>query len=439
MNCLSKRSVKSMWRREFTGLGPVYRFTLIQQLKNRSNLISLLILLTMSLLSMPLLSLFGGSGSFANMMPEESVLTAVIVSNQTALPIQPHLTDSSVAGVALTTEDVETLADTAARVTISRDESGYLVTTEGGTEVETSTLSELGTLAQRWLQTAQLTAAGVSTTSAAALQSDVQTGYVGGIGDYMTPDEDELGFDLRFLVTYVYAILVMILCTYTATYIVRIIVEEKSSKLVELLMVSVQPLALVLGKILAMMTYIFGMFLAMAGCFGLSSCITRVMGGDPNALLGGLDLSLLRLDAWTIVIVVVSLLLAYAGFALLAGLAGTCCSRNEDVEAATGTVMFTVLAGYMVSCATGGIPSSGLALFVSLCPVVNVFCAPAQYVTGNINLIWLIVSWVEQVLIVAGLAWLTARVYRQLILSRGSRIKLRQLLAMAKQGKEAQA
>jgi len=197
----------------------------------------------------------------------------------------------------------------------------------------------------------------------------------------------------------------------------------------------------VLGKILAMMTYIFGMFAAMALCIVLSMGINKAMGGEAAALsaLSGFDFSLLRLDAGTIVIVIVSLLLAYAAFALLAGLAGTCCSRNEDVEAATGTVMFTVLAGYIVSCATGAIPASGLSIFLAVCPVVNVFCAPAQYVTGNIGLVWLIVSWVEQALIVAGLAWLTARVYRQLILSRGSRIKLRQLLAMAKVGKEAQA
>lgn len=428
-----------MWKREFTGLGHVYRFTLVQQLKNRSNIISLVILLVLCLVSMPVMSLFGGD---MNLGPEDFAqpeLTAIVLDNQTSLPIEP-LTD----GIPVSTEPVAVLGDTAARVTITRDTEGYLIRTEGGAEVDAATLSQLGYLAQSWLQSAQLASAGVGPEEAAALTADVHYGYIGGMEDYLAPEEeteDALGFDLRFLVTYIYAIIVMILCTYAATYIVRIIVEEKSSKLVELLMVSVQPLALVLGKILAMMTYIFGMFAAMALCIVLSMGINKAMGGEAAALsaLSGFDFSLLRLDAGTIVIVIVSLLLAYAAFALLAGLAGTCCSRNEDVEAATGTVMFTVLAGYIVSCATGAIPASGLSIFLAVCPVVNVFCAPAQYVTGNIGLVWLIVSWVEQALIVAGLAWLTARVYRQLILSRGSRIKLRQLLAMAKVGKEAQA
>lgn len=428
-----------MWKREFNGLGQVYRFTLIQQLKNRSNIVSLAILLVMCLVSMPLMSLFGGGMHMETRMFEGSELTAILVDNRTALPVVPDTINSSFAGVAVTSDAVDELAPQAARVTISQDESGYLVSVEGGEDVDNNALYELGYLAQGWLQTAQMNAVGVSPEAAQALLTEAQTGYIGWIDDYIEPEteeEDALGFDLRFLVTYIYAIIVMILCTYAATYIVRIIVEEKASKLVELLMVSVEPLALVLGKILAMMTYIFGMFAAMAVCVGVSSLVNKAMGGEAAmaSVLGSFDLSLLRLDAWTVVIVVVSLLLAYAAFALLAGLAGTCCSRNEDVEAATGTVMFTVLAGYIVSCATGAIPASGLSVFLALCPVVNVFCAPAQYVTGNIGLIWLIVSWVEQAIIVAGLAWLTARVYRQLILSRGSRIKLRQLLAMAKGG-----
>ena len=73
-----------------------------------------------------------------------------------------------------------------------------------------------------------------------------------------------------------------------------------------------------------------------------------------------------------------------------------------------------------------------MGVILALCPVVNVFCAPVQYTLGTIGAGWLVVSWLEQALLVAGLAWLTARVYRQLLLSRGARIKLRQLLSMAK-------
>ena len=191
----------------------------------------------------------------------------------------------------------------------------------------------------------------------------------------------------------------LILSTYAASYIVRIIVEEKASRLVETLMVSVQPLALILGKILAMMIYIFGMFLAMGLCIGISWLGTSRF-GDVGAAAGvltsmGFDLSSLRLDAWTIVIVLVSLLLAYGGFSLLAGLAGTCCSRTEETDSAVSVVMFTVLAGYLVSCFSGAISSHAAGVILALCPVANVFCAPVQYTLGTIGIGWLLVSWLE--------------------------------------------
>lgn len=423
-----------MKRSDFAGLGQVYRFTLFQQLKNKANMISLAILLVMCLVSMPLVSVIGDGYHLDDMFAAEE-LTAIILNNETDLPLETVTEGAAYNGAAVTLQDVETLAPKAARVTIAKDAAGYVLRVEGGAELDSADLNGLALAAQGWLQTAQMDALGLDAETANVLLSGVHLS-TGTAEEYLHPEEeDALGFDLRFLVTYVYAIAVMILCTYAATYIVRIIVEEKAFRLVELLMVSVQPLALVLGKILAMMTYIFGMFAAMAGCIFLSWQINDLLGGTMAVMetVGVFDLSLLRLDAGTIGIVVISLLLAYAAFSLLAGLAGTCCSRNEDVEAATGTVMITVMAGYLVSCITAAIPGSGLSVFLALCPVVNVFCAPAQYVTGNIGLGWLIASWVEQALIVAALAWLTARVYRQLILSRGSRIKLRQLLAMAKE------
>ena len=424
-----------MKRSDFEGLGKVYTFTLTQQLKNKANLVSLIILLVFCLASVPVMTIFGGGFSSvfgSEDVGEPSELAAVCVVNETGLPMTPDMTGTRFEAVPVKTAGIPG-SDTV-QIRCYTEEDGYHISVSGGEEVDADELSELAMLAQGWLQTAKLTALGIDDVQITELSSGVNVN-TDVLSDYLNPDE--MGFEVRFVVTYVYAIIVMILCTYAATYIVRIIVEEKASRLVELLMVSVQPLALVLGKILAMMTYIFGMFIAMAFSVVLSYLVTGLFGDVSAAasVLEMLNLNSIQLNGWTIVMVLVSLLLAYSGFALMAGLAGTCCSQVEEIDGAVSTVMFTVMAGYMVSCFTAGIPGGGIGIFLALCPVVNVFCAPAQYVLGGIGLGWLIVSWVEQALIVAALAVLTARVYRQLLLSRGAKIKLRQLLSMA--GKEA--
>ena len=431
MSCLSKRSVKIMKRSDFEGLGKVYKFTLTQQLKNKANLISVAILMVFCLVSVPLMSIFGGGFNMFDTAfgdsGEPSELPAIWVANETGLPLIPDTSGTRFEAVPV---EAGESADTASvQIRCYAEADGYHISVSGGEG--TDELGNIAMLAQEWLQKAKMEALGIGDEQLTALSAGVNVD-TDDLSDYLNPDE--MGFEVRFTVTYIYAIIVLILCAYAATYIVRIIVEEKASRLVELLMVSVQPLALVLGKILAMMTYIFGMFAALAICLGLSYFGTSLFGdvSAAAAALEMLNLDSLQLNAWTVVVVLVSLLLAYSGFSLMSGLAGTCCSRVEEIDGATSTVMFTVLAGYLVSCVTAAGQSSGLSIFLALCPVVNVFCAPVQFALGGIGLGWLIASWVEQALIVAALAALTARVYRQLILSRGAKIKLRQLLRMVR-------
>ena len=52
----------------------------------------------------------------------------------------------------------------------------------------------------------------------------------------------------RFWVQYGYSILAMMVCLMSASYVIRAVVEEKDSRLVELLLVSVKPMALLAGN-----------------------------------------------------------------------------------------------------------------------------------------------------------------------------------------------
>lgn len=94
----------------------------------------------------------------------------------------------------------------------------------------------------------------------------------------MTMDEfmgrDVVDTDSRYSIQYAYSILVMIVCIFAVTYIVRAILEEKSSKLVETLLVSIRSEDMILGKILAVITFIFSMVLSIIAAFVLSYFVT---------------------------------------------------------------------------------------------------------------------------------------------------------------------
>lgn len=405
--------------RDLSGTGQVYRFTLSQLLKSRANRVTLIIMVLLAAVSMPLTALLGGE------TPETSdtaSLTSVRVDNRTDLAL-----DFSGDAYWADTDFSADAGEPDAVVTVTGDETGYQVAVVGSESADAGELSQLAETARQAVRDACLRAAGLSSRQLEALTAS-------------TGEEDS--HEEGFWVQYGYSILAMILCLMSASYVIRAVVEEKDSRLVELLLVSVKPMALLAGKILAVMTFTFGWLLAMLAGLGVSCGLTAGLMG-PGVLqkqLSGLLAAVPRVqeDLWqaagVLLVLLVSLGLGYLTMSLIGGVAGACCSGMEEAGEATGPVMLLTMAGYLASCVVGAVPSGPVAVFSTLCPIVSIFCAPVQFAGGNVS-IWLVLaSWVIQAAVIWGLLTLASRVYAGLIVHRGSRVKLRELMSMAKGG-----
>ena len=405
--------------RDLSGTGQVYRFTLSQLLKSRANRVTLIIMVLLAVASMPLTALMGGE------TPETSDtagLASVRVDNRTDLAL-----DFSGDAYWADTDFSADAGEPDAVVTVTGDETGYQVAVDGSETADAGELSQLAETARQAVRDACLRAAGLSSRQLEALTASA--------GE---EDSHEDGF----WVQYGYSILAMILCLMSASYVIRAVVEEKDSRLVELLLVSVKPMALLAGKILAVMAFTFGWLLAMLAGLGVSCGLTAGLMG-PGVLqkqLSGLLAAVPRVqeDLWqaagVLLVLLVSLGLGYLTMSLIGGVAGACCSGMEEAGEATGPVMLLTMAGYLASCAVGAVPSGPVAVFSTLCPIVSIFCAPVQFAGGNVS-IWLVLaSWAIQAAVIWGLLTLASRVYAGLIVHRGSRVKLRELMSMAKGG-----
>ncbi len=405
--------------RDLSGTGQVYRFTLSQLLKSRANRVTLIIMVLLAAVSMPLTALLGGE------TPETSDtagLASVRVDNRTDLAM-----DFSGDAYWADTDFSADAGEPDAVVTVTGDETGYQVAVNGSETADAGELSQLAETARQAVRDACLRAAGLSSRQLEALTAS-------------TGEEDS--HEEGFWVQYGYSILAMILCLMSASYVIRAVVEEKDSRLVELLLVSVKPMALLAGKILAVMAFTFGWLLAMLAGLGVSCGLTAGLMG-PGVLqkqLSGLLAAVPRVqeDLWqaagVLLVLLVSLGLGYLTMSLIGGVAGACCSGMEEAGEATGPVMLLTMAGYLASCVVGAVPSGPVAVFSTLCPIVSIFCAPVQFAGGNVS-IWLVLaSWVIQAAVIWGLLTLASRVYAGLIVHRGSRVKLRELMSMAKGG-----
>lgn len=405
--------------RDLSGTGQVYRFTLSQLLKSRANRVTLIIMVLLAAVSMPLTALLGGE------TPETSDtagLASVRVDNRTDLVL-----DFSGDAYWADTDFSADAGEPDAVVTVTGDEIGYQVAVVGSETAHAGELSQLAETARQAVRDACLRAAGLSSRQLEALTAS-------------TGEEDS--HEDGFWVQYGYSILAMILCLMSASYVIRAVVEEKDSRLVELLLVSVKPMALLAGKILAVMAFTFGWLLAMLAGFGVSCGLTAgLMGsGVLQKQLSGLLAAVPRVqeDLWqaagVLLVLLVSLGLGYLTMSLIGGVAGACCSGMEEAGEATGPVILLTMTGYLASCVVGAVSSGPVAVFSTLCPVVSIFCAPVQFAGGNVSFWLVLASWAIQAAVIWGLLTLASRVYAGLIVHRGSRVKLRELMSMAKGG-----
>jgi len=423
---------------DFSGTAKVFRFTLSQYVKSKANITSFIALVLICLLTVPLTSFLSeGEEAFAVDIPAN-----LYIVNQTDLPIRCDKEDLSAADLAGTdlkaTEDIVLGAQDAILYFAEKD--GMItskITFAQNTNLGENALSTLTFLCQKLITDAKCEMMGISEESLSIMEN-MPALSVKDAENYLSGTNEE-GLGAQFILQYVYSILVMMLTLIASSYIIRSVIEEKSSKLVELLMVSVKPLALLAGKILCMMLTVFVTIVSMITAILVSNFLSvKYLGtagfGQMLSSLG-IDFGKLNLGVETVLLTLFGIFTAYLTYAVLAGIAGSCCSAMEQADSANTLVVLTVMFGYLVSSVVANIPSTAVAYFTALCPVISAFCAPVQYAVGNIPLWVFFVSLLIQFAIAFLLIRFCAKVYHSLLIYRGNRVKWKQLFQIAKEGK----
>lgn len=439
-------------REQMRGVGQVYRFTLVQHVKNKANMISLIVMLILAMTMVPLASLMmgGALGNDTAPLPDDGMsripfssggehITYVGMMDETGFELG-KLLDPYMQSIRVVDLDVwqESYASNryavAVHVYFSPEQGAYRIETFTAADslVDRADVDDLVSLLADGVAEARATS--MTDTERSWLESLSASYAVGGRAASLS-ETSGVGSDTGFAVEYAYSIVLLMLCLMSSSYIIRAVVEEKSSKLIDLLLVSVQPLALLCGKILAMMTVVFGTFLTIALGTGLSTAVTgmfldtSVIGTGLGEM--GISLTSLNLGVGTVIVVIISLLFSYLTYSIMSGIAGASCSSMNDVEGAMMGITLTAMVGYVVACAASAVPDRTVALLTSLIPIVSSFCAPAHYICGRIGMGVMLLSWAIQIGMIIVLALLGANVYRDLILYRGKRLRLRDMLRIA--------
>lgn len=195
------------------------------------------------------------------------------------------------------------------------------------------------------------------------------------------------------------------------------VVEEKTSRVVELLLATLRPTHLMAGKVLGI------------GVIGLGQVALVVLAGGGTALAFGLlDSSTLDLGAtaaWALIWFVIG----FAMYALLLGALSALVSRQEDVGAVIGPVIWLMIVPYMIAISiTPWDPDNALVRWLSFVPFCAPMIMPVRVALGAVETWEILVAVALSLALVPVLVWFAGRVYANAVLHSGGRMRLKDAL-----------
>lgn len=281
--------------------------------------------------------------------------------------------------------------------------------------INTERIVETGTAV--W-QSEFLTGQGLSRELVAAAQTPL--GYVEEAAGTMSLTGYVLGLVMTF---------VMFFAVYYYGYGVAMsVASEKTSRVMETLIISAKPSRILIGKCLAMGAV--GL-LQLVGLLGFGLLCYGVLMPD-GFQIHGIEISLSGFGVETILVLILYFILGYALYAVLNSVCGAAVSKVEDLNSAMMPVSIVVVIGfylgYFTSVAGGGSNTlSKLALYL---PISSPFAVPFKILTGDIATQELLLSMGILAASIVVIAALSARIYSASVMHYGNPLKWKDLRKM---------
>ncbi|MCR5531910.1 MAG: ABC transporter permease [Lachnospiraceae bacterium] len=215
---------------------------------------------------------------------------------------------------------------------------------------------------------------------------------------------------------------------------------EKTSKLMETMLVSVSPNALILGKTLALTALALGQFFcwiasAVVGLFAGNIVGKSVYGDEFNNKLT-MVLDFLREyigeSALTPASIIMSIVVFCFGIFIyfaLAAVGGSFVSKPEETASANSAFVFPLIVFWLITYFASLANAEGILTICRYIPFTAPFCVPVDLLTGNLGLLGGLIICIEVTIVALLIIAIAARIYRGLMLHTGQKISLKTVWA----------
>ena len=198
-------------------------------------------------------------------------------------------------------------------------------------------------------------------------------------------------------------------------FVAQGVVEEKSSRVVELLLATMKPWQLLAGKILGL--GVLGLIqIVLIAVIGVTGALALDVVDLPGQLIG----TVLTVIAWFV--------LGYALYASIFAAAASLVSRQEDLGSVLTPTTLLLVVGFIVSIQAAQDPGSTVATVTSFVPGMSPLVMPVRIAAGEAAGWEIAVSVALMLVAIALVVRIGGRVYAGALLRTGSKVKLREAL-----------
>ncbi|MCZ2817681.1 ABC transporter permease [Modestobacter sp. VKM Ac-2984] len=202
-------------------------------------------------------------------------------------------------------------------------------------------------------------------------------------------------------------------------FVAQGVVEEKSSRVVELLLATMRPWQLLAGKIIGLGA--LGLLqTAVIAVVGVAGALAFDVIDLPGQLIG----TVLNVLAWFVI--------GYAFYAAVFAVAASLVSRQEDLGSVLTPTTILLVVGFVIALQAAQDPGSTMATVTSYVPGLSPMVMPVRQAAGEAAWWEVGLAVLLMVLAIAVIVRIGGRIYAGALLRTGGRLKLREALAAEK-------
>ena len=204
------------------------------------------------------------------------------------------------------------------------------------------------------------------------------------------------------------------------------ITTEKTSKIMETLITSTKPNAIIVGKTIG--AGIVGLLQILI--IGITAVISAKVFLPEGALEGVLDMS--NITPMLAIVTIVYFILGYFLFAFLYALTGSTVSKPEDINSANSPIAIIEIAGFYLAYFSMMNPSSNINVIASIIPISAPFSMPFRVMMGTATNAQLIASLLILIATIALIAKISIKIYSSAILNYGTKLNFKDMMKIYK-------